>query len=244
MFFIKKRSQEEKLLIKKINEIFGFKPKNIELYQEALRHASVVKKHERKHNNERLEFVGDSILNLFVAETLFDMFPEINEGELTMLRSNIVSRKSLNKLGNEFQLPAMISMRTTTKNTVNTNIAGNCLEAMIAAIYFDKGHKFTLQFIRKIIDRFFPDVINLIRNNNKNFKSLLLTFAQKEKLTLEYCTYENIEVNEKVQHFYCEIFLSDKYVSCGKGWSKKDAEQNAAETALVVIKKNPIKIIR
>ncbi|HNQ67092.1 MAG TPA: ribonuclease III [Bacteroidales bacterium] len=235
-FLFKRKTKEEKELSDTLSKIIGFKVKNLELFKIALRHSSAGITHLGKiYNNERLEFIGDAILSAVVSDILYIEFPKANEGKLSILRSAIVNRKSLNKIAEDLHLDDLLVFRNT-GNSPMKNIAGNSFEALIGAIYFDRGYKYCKRFITAIISEHF-DLKNLIKQSS-DFKSKLLQFMQKYKLEISFYTFENCELNEKVHHFCCEICLNNLFLSEGKGWSKKEAEQKASYSALDVLKKN------
>ncbi|MDR2834864.1 MAG: ribonuclease III [Bacteroidales bacterium] len=234
MFFFRKLTPEEKLFSNHLQKILGFKPKNLSIYRKALTHSSVIKKNiNNNQNNERLEFIGDAIITLIVTEFLFEKFPNANEGELTVLRASIVNRKMLNKIASEYRLAKILSFKNNNTYFHANNMLGNSFEALVGAIYFDRGYKFATKFIKNTISVFFPNLEE--KYNGNNYKSLLLIYSQKNKYKLEFSTFENIEENEKIQHFLCEICLEGKFIATGKGWSKKDAEQIAAKKAYEII---------
>lgn len=233
--FFGKKSESDKLLQKKLSQILGFKPKDLFYYKQALRHASAVINNNRFSNNERLEFVGDAIINAIISDILFCYFPKADEGKLSILRSTIVNRKTLNKLANDLKIPVLMEYKTSAQNIMK-NMGGNSFEAIVGAIFYDRGYEYCVKFLNKIITEHF-DLSTLIKQNS-DYKSKLLQYIQKHKHDLLIDTYENIEQNEKNQHFVCEICINNQYVSSGKGWSKKEAEQIASKNALKKIKCN------
>ncbi|MBN2776598.1 MAG: ribonuclease III [Bacteroidales bacterium] len=205
-------------------------------YKQALRHASAVgKNNNRNSNNERLEFVGDAIMNAIISDILFVYFPKADEGKLSILRSTIVNRKTLNKIASDLDIPGLMEYRTSTQNVMK-NMGGNSFEAIVGAIFYDRGYSYCGKFLKSIVDKHF-DLSNLITQNT-DYKSRLLQHIQKCKLDLLIDTFENVELNEKNQHFICEICINSQYVASGKGWSKKEAEQIASKNALKKIKCN------
>ncbi|MDD3859854.1 MAG: ribonuclease III [Bacteroidales bacterium] len=235
-FLFKRKTKEEKELSDNLRKITGFKIINLELFKIALRHSSAgITLQGKIYNNERLEFIGDAILSAVVSDILYVEFPKANEGKLSILRSTIVNRKSLNKIAEDLHLDDLIVFRNT-GNTPMKNIAGNSFEALIGAIYFDRGYKYCKRFVTAIVTEHF-DLKNLIKQST-DYKSKLLQFMQKYKLDISFDTFENCELNEKVHHFCCEICLNSLFLSEGKGWSKKEAEQKASYSALDVLKKN------
>jgi ribonuclease-3 len=233
-FLFRKISQEDKDLAKNLTIILGFKPKNLDFYKNALRHSSAgVMASGEIYNNERLEFIGDSIIGAVVSDILYRSFPRANEGKLSILRSTIVNRKSLNEIASTIKIDKLIVYKNSSGLSMK-NMAGNSLEALAGAVYFDRGYKYCQRFISKIVNENF-DLANLMKQNS-DYKSKLLQLMQKFRLDLIFNTFENCEANEKVHHFQCEICLDGKYLSEGKGWSKKEAEQKASSVALKKLK--------
>jgi ribonuclease III len=215
-----------RLLVRKLNKILGFVPGKIHLYNQAFQHKSLF-----KNNNERLELLGDSILDAVVTEVLYHRFSKENEGDLSKLRSKIVSRKRLNHIGNDLNLLQMLQYRKSNIQTDGSNMAGNVLEALIGAVYLDKGYKRAARFVEQKIlkpyinwDRLSEEIID--------YKSLLHTYAQKENLELVYAV-----SSEKHQHddekFEVEVLLGGTRMGTGTGKNKKAAEQAASHKALI-----------
>ncbi|MBO7134777.1 MAG: ribonuclease III [Bacteroidales bacterium] len=229
-FLFRKRNSKDEKLRKQLESIIGFKPKDIMLYKMALRHSSANKKQkEIRYNNERLEFLGDSVISTVASAMLYEKYPKAPEGVLSVLRSMLVSRKSLNRVATELDLKRLMQYKEMRDNEVK-NLTGNSLEALVGAIYFDKGYKACETFVRSIFIRFF-DVDNLMKHNS-DYKSRLLQYSQKEKFTLLIDTFESMEACEKQYHFETEICINGKFVAIGKGWTKKEAEQMASYDAL------------
>ncbi|MDL2262100.1 ribonuclease III [Bacteroidales bacterium OttesenSCG-928-I21] len=238
MFFLfRKKNPADKELKKKLTDIFGFKINGIKIYKVALRHSSANSYRKKKFdNNERLEFVGDAVFGTVVSAILYEKFPKATEGKLSVLRSIIVNRRCLNKIALQLQISQLITYRKISQYKAMKDIGGNTLEALIGAIYFDKGYDYCFRFVNnKIIDVFF-DLDKLLAQNT-DFKSKLLEYMQKYKIEIRLDTFENIEINERHQHFLTEIFINNTFVSEGKGWTKKDAEQVASQKALNIYKK-------
>jgi ribonuclease-3 len=233
-FLIKRKSYQEKNLSKKLIKIIGFKPKNIDLYKMALRHSSASRHNNGElYNNERLEFVGDAILGAIISDTLYEKFPRANEGKLSVLKSTIINRNILNSIALDLKINELIISRNVSSSQPVKNIGGDSFEALIGAIYYDRGYQYCKKFIDKIVNVYF-DLNNLMQQNT-DFKSKLLQIVQKNKLNLIIDTFENVEENEKNQHFLSEIFLDDSFISEGKGWTKKEAEQIASKEALKIL---------
>ena len=233
LFFIRK-SREDKNLSQKLKNILGFTPKNLGIYKNSLRHSSASYSCNGEIlNNERLEFIGDSIISAIVSDILYKRFPRANEGKLSILRAAIVNRTSLNKVGSKIGLDQLMTFKSTDHSSMK-NMTGNSFEALVGAVYYDRGFKYCIKFIAKIIDEQY-DLKNLIKQN-ADHKSKLLQIMQKHKIDIEIFTFENCEANEKIQHFHCEICLNNLFIAEGKGWSKKEAEQNASHKAISYLK--------
>jgi len=223
---------EDKELFVALKNIFGFFPGNIFLYKLAFRHKSqaIELNNGSRVSNERLEYLGDAILSAVVADHLFKMFPYKDEGFLTEMRSRIVSRAQLNKLSQKLGIDTLITA-STESNNVYRSMKGDAFEAIIGAMYLDKGYNFTRQIIiEKIIKQHFD--LHELENNNTNYKSQIIEWSQREKRPVEF-----VIVNE-VGHGYNKQYVVDVLVdkvSFGKGrdYSIKGAEQDAAMKALL-----------
>ncbi len=223
-------SQDRKLRIS-IRNLLGFRPGNIHLYKLAFLHksASLERINGMKIDNERLEFLGDAVISLAVADYLFKRFPLKDEGFLTETRSKLVSRNQLNKLAAKIGIDVLI--QSVSSIAVHSRyIRGNTLEALIGAIYLDKGFSFAKQvFTQKIIGRF-VDIERLI-SEEINFKSLLLEWAQKERKNLEYRLISE-RSNGRNKLYTVDVVIDESVISTGSGHSIKSAEQDAAEKAI------------
>jgi ribonuclease-3 len=211
--------------------ITGFLPGNLDLYELAITHKSAcISLPDRTSvNNERLEYLGDAILNAIIADYLYLQFPESDEGFLTQLRSKIVKRKELNKLAYLLGISPIILTRNR-QNHEKINILGNALEAIIGAIYLDKGFYKAKKFvITKILDKHL-DLERLARKES-DFKSRIIEWAQKNKKEISFLNQETTNGNHEIV-FTSRIVLYDEELGSGSGYSKKDAEQRAAEEAL------------
>jgi ribonuclease-3 len=211
-----------------IRQSFGFKPKNIGLYTQAFSHKSVAKKNTRglKLSNERLEFLGDSVISTIVSEYLFENFPNEDEGYLTQMRSKIVSRKSLNSLGEKIGLEPFVKYLK--GNFPYKSLLGNVFEALFGAIYLDKGYKKAKEvFIKYILEQYI-DLENL-EAINIDYKSRLLIYCQKNKLELEFKTIKEETVKGSIK-FTMGAFINGELKGQSTDLSKRSAEQAAAET--------------
>ncbi len=221
---------KDKSLRNSIKNIFGFYPKNIFIYELAFRHKSVSKEivKGKKINNERLEYLGDAILSAVVADYLFKKFPYKEEGFLTIMRSKIVSRDSLNKLSQKLGLDNLI-MSNNIPHNLYRSIKGNAFEAFIGALYLDKGYNFTKKIIiNRIIKHHFD--IDKLETEELNFKSKLIEWAQKEKKFIEFKVIDEI-VNNHIKQYLIEVFIENKSFAKAQDFSIKGAEKIAAEKA-------------
>jgi len=219
--------------------ILGFYPRNIFLYQQALLHKSTQQKDNHGHciNNERLEFLGDSVLGTIVSDILYDMFEEESEGFLTNTRSKIVQRESLNHLALEIGLDKLIVFSNNT-NLFGTNIYGNAFEALIGAIYLDQGYDKCRKFIETRIIKRLIDV-EKVAKKEVNFKSRLIEWGQKYKIDVQFEVIEEYINSENKPVFQTQILINNQNAGIGVGSSKKESQQKASKTALKKIKETP-----
>ena len=230
-------SRKERRFIKQVKIITGETPKDPFLYHLALRHSSLVTARKSSHMecNERLEFLGDTVLDAVVSEYLFRLYPTKPEGFLTEMRAKIVNRRSLNEICKKIKLDHLVQFNKTRRGQINKSMYGDALEAFIGAIYMDLGFKKTKRFvIRKILNEHID--LNEVKDTIYNFKSMLLEYVQKEKL--EPLNYELVaekgEGNDKF--FRVQVKIGEKVVGQGDGKKKKVAEQNASQDALKKLK--------
>jgi len=220
----------EKHLYQAIKNIFGFYPRNIFLYRLAFLHKSAgeANLHGLRINNERLEFLGDAILDAVIADYLFKTFPTKDEGFLTEMRSKIVSRVQLNKLSQKLGLEKLIRLDPNSSNIYRSS-QGDAFEALIGAMYLDRGYRFTrFILLEKIIKQYFN--INELVNLEVNFKSRMIEWAQKEKKQLTFSVLKETGSGYKKQYII-ELLVDNILLSRGQDFSIKGAEQNAAEKA-------------
>lgn len=222
-----------------LKEIFGLVPNNIELYKLALVHrsASLYVEDGPPVNNERLEFLGDAILEAIVSDYLFIEFPDKNEGFLTQIRSKIVSRSSLNEIAVKIGLDRYVIVQYS-NNHIQKHLYGDALEAIIGAIYLDKGYDYVN---RLVINEVFSKNLNLgqITQVETDFKSRLIEWCQKHKLAVRFDTSPAPYYNDHTPSFVCRIRIDGQPpLGTGKGLSKKEAEQQAARESLSAIRKS------
>ncbi|MBJ10807.1 MAG: ribonuclease III [Flavobacteriales bacterium] len=209
---------------KKLSILLGYYPKNIELYTQALTHKSY-KKRGGLHN-ERLEFLGDAVLGFVVAEMLYQKFPSGNEGFLTQMRSKIVSRKTLNKLALKIKLNKLVRYH---KSATHRSLYGNALEALVGAIYLDKGHYKAVEFVQKRL--LLPNLdINDLTKEVVSYKSKVLEWGQQNKKRVIFKVLESTGKDHK-KFYKVALFLEEKKLSEGTGSSIKRSEEQAAKKA-------------
>ncbi len=228
-------SKNKKLKVA-IKQIVGVEPVHIELYLLAIKHISTSKEVVKgiKENNERLEFLGDSILGMVVAEYLFKKFPYKDEGFLTEIRARIVNGESLSVLAKKTGIDKLVEFENNKNPVAFKSVYGDALEALVGAIYLDHGIKVVKLFIiKRLIDQHID--INTIIENNNNFKSKLIEWAHKENKEVRFkITGESGKGNHK--QFTAQAIINDEYISEGAGLSKKKAEQDAAMKACDFLK--------
>jgi ribonuclease III len=219
--------------------ILGFYPQKLELYQQALRHKSLSVRSDNGMlvNNERLEYLGDAVLNVLVADILFKQFPTRNEDFLTRNRSKIVQRHSLNKIALELGLDKLILSAAPAEES-HHSIYGNALEALIGAIYLDQGYRRCKRFLeKKILERYID--IEHVAITDLNFKSALLEWSQQEKVSLAFETQELQRQDSKDARFKAIAQINGINFGEGEGLSKKEAQQQASKLTLAQIREYP-----
>ncbi|MBI2272009.1 MAG: ribonuclease III [Bacteroidetes bacterium] len=224
---------DDKKLYRSLKNILGFYPKNIDLYKQAFRHRSACKD-KKQSNNERLEFLGDAILSAVIGHYLFMRFPFKDEGFLTKMRSKLVSRTQLNLLAKKLGISAFIETNGDS-GMRNSSVSGDAFEALIGAIYLDKGYKVANLFILKRVLSVHLD-IDEIEQTETDFKSKFIEWAQKEKAPFEFRMREEVG-NGPDKQFIIELVLNNEVKGMGRHFSKKRAEQMAAEEAMVLLEK-------
>ena len=219
--------------------ILGFYPRNIRLYEQALLHKSTAVRSEkgRPLNNERLEFLGDAILDAIVGDIVYQHFEGKREGFLTNTRSKIVQRETLNKLAVEIGLDKLIKY-STRSSSHNSYMYGNAFEAFIGALYLDRGYECCKQFMQKKIIEPYIDLDKLSRKE-VNFKSKLIEWSQKNKMEVSFELVEQFLDRENNPVFQTEVRIEGILGGSGTGYSKKESQQNAAQMALKKIKGDP-----
>ncbi len=208
--------------------MFGFTPHNIELYKLALIHksASLVLDDGTHINNERLEYLGDAVIESVTSDYLYIQYPAENEGFLTQFRSKIVSRQSLNKLARAIGLDKHI-ISNASGSFSQKHIFGDAFEALIGAIYLDKGYEFVNRLLINNIYYNYLDIDELMHSET-DYKSRLIEWAQKNHLSIEFLTRGDKDSTSLRPLFYSKAVIGGVEVGHGVGESKKEAEQRAA----------------
>ena len=218
-------------------KMFGFYPNDVTLFEQAFIHRSIIDTTNGKlYNNERLEFLGDAILDAIVADIVYSHFPNKKEGFLTNTRSKIVQRESLNHIALELGIDKKVtSLPHATIN--NKYLYGNALEALIGAIYLDKGYVFCFKFVsERIIDKYIS--LNKLAGQEVNFKSRLLEWGQKTKINIVFDLIETFTDNEGKPVFQTSVSLEGTSLGIGIGNTKKESQQLAAKKAIRRINKD------
>ncbi|HEY5917580.1 MAG TPA: ribonuclease III [Chryseolinea sp.] len=223
----KGKSKIDKMLVSAIQNIAGFTPSNLELYRLATMHSSIAKENGSgyKESNERLEYLGDAILGAAVADFLFKKFPFKPEGFLTEIRSRIVNREALNLLARKIGVANIVQFDQ--KNAhLQQVILGNTLEAIVGAIYLDKGYIRTKKFV---IDKLINPNYNVddLVNSDSNFKSKIIEWAQREGKDVKF-EILNVKKGRNHKEFTAQVLVDSEAKGTGYGNSKKKAEQDAA----------------
>ena len=213
---------------KQVENILGLKPTNIALYTAALSHRSV--KESPDENNERLEYLGDAVLSGIVADYLFKRYPYKGEGFLTEMRSKMVNRQQLNDIAVKMGLKKITLYNKIDNSLRNSQIFGNTLEAIVGAVYLDKGYKKTQQWVLKqiVIPHMFVDDLESI---DINLKNKLIGWAAKNGKVLAFDLVEE-KLNNGRRTFIMNTVLDGEIISEGKVYNKKDASQVAAQLAI------------
>lgn len=224
--------------VRKLKNLLGFIPGNVHLYRMAFRHKSVAVtiKEGAKNSNERLEFLGDAVLGSVVAELLFKKYPYKDEGFLTEMRSKIVSRANLNQLSRKLGFNEMIQFDARMISFPNKqgSLLGDAFEALIGAVYLDKGYVFTKSFLLNRIIKPHVD-IQLLEQTETNFKSRLIEWCQHTGKEILFQQTDNPE-GESSKMFSIEAVVDGVVCGLGRDFNKKSAEKLAAEKACEFLK--------
>lgn len=237
---IKLHFQKDSELRKALHGMLGFYPRNLEIYRIALAHKSHVYRNRkgRSFNNERLEFLGDAILEAVVSDLVFHRFERRSEGFLTSTRSKIVQRSSLNRLAKEIGLERLLQVPSQRRGH-NSNIGGNAFEALVGAIYLDRGYKTCQWFVENKIVGCLLDIEN-VANKEVNFKSKLLEWTQKNRVQVDFENEETLDEKNDSPLFNSTILLEGLTAGEGRGYSKKESQQRASRDALTRLRRDPL----
>ena len=236
---IKLPFRKEKELFSALYNIFGFYPRNIELYKTALLHKSSSRRNEkgRPMNNERLEFLGDAILDAVVGDVVFRQYDGKREGFLTNTRSKLVSRDTLGKVASEMGLGGLL-LSAGHSTSHNSYVEGNAFEALVGAIYLDRGYDACMWFWEhRILGKYIN--IDKVAFKEVNFKSKLLEWSQKNRVRMEFQMLKQKKDDSGNPIFSFQVLLEGVEGEQGTGYSKKEAQQQAAKETLQRLKREP-----
>ncbi len=229
-------SDFERNLSVAVKNIVGKRPINISLYKLSTQHRSIAKPNNKgvRESNERLEYLGDAVLGLVVAEFLFKKFPLKDEGFLTEIRSRIVNRDALNQVAKKIGIEKIVEFNSNKKTRLSyKSIYGDTLEALIGAVYLDRGYKFSRKFILKKLILPHYDLEEVIRVNT-NYKSMIIEWAHQENKEIEFKISES-KGNNHQKEFTAELIIENESIARGVGHSKKKAEQLAAQKTCEIL---------
>lgn len=224
---------QDKEFTAKLRNLLGFTPANIAIFKLAFSHRSSPTESGTKHyaiqNNERLEYLGDAVLGTIVAEYLFKKYPDSDEGFLTKMRSKIVKRNALNRLGDKMGIDVFLSQQNSLR--LSKSMLGNAVEALIGAIYLEQGYDKTKHYVVQEILRKYVDVHELERVDD-NYKSQLLEWCQKNGMSVSYKLVARYKF-EKRDRFKVAVIIDGKRMGIADDFNKKSAEQMASGKAMV-----------
>lgn len=236
---IKLPFRQEKELFSALYDILGFYPHDITFYKQALLHKSVSRRNDkgRPVNNERLEFLGDAILDAVVGDIVYRHFEGKREGFLTNTRSKLVSRDTLGKLAKEMGLSQLI-LSSGHNTSHNSYLGGNAFEALVGAIYLDRGYDACMRFME---NRILTQLINIdkVAYKEVNFKSKLLEWSQKNRVKMEFRDLKQERDENKSPVFTTQVFIEGLEGCIGTGYSKKESQQNASKDTLQRLRREP-----
>lgn len=220
---------DDKDFVAKLKSVLGFVPKNVNIFKLAFYHKSAIDNPTGfKQNNERLEYLGDSILNSIVAEYLFKKYPTANEGFLTKMRSKIVKRKSLNDLADKMGLDMLLNEYNNTH--ISQTMMGNAFEAMVGAIYLEKDYNGTCEWL---VNKVLRQYINFekLEKKDDNYKSKLLEWCQKKGKEVDFRMLQKYRFDKR-DRFKVGVFVDGSEISTAEDFNKKSAEQIASNRAV------------
>ena len=236
---IKLSFRKDKELYFSLYEILGFYPHNISYYKMALMHKSIMHRNSKGKpvNNERLEFLGDAVLDAVVGDIVYQHFPGKREGFLTNTRSKLVQRDTLNKLAQEMGINQLV-LSNGHSSSHNSYMGGNAFEALVGAVYLDRGYDACMKFMQK---RILAKMINIdkVAYKEVNFKSKLIEWSQKNRVQLEYVLIEQQKDDNGSPVFTYQVEIEGVKGGIGKGYSKKESQQLASKETLDNLRKKP-----
>ncbi len=236
---IKLSFRKDKELYLSLYEILGFYPHDISYYKLALMHKSIMHRNSKGKpvNNERLEFLGDAVLDAVVGDIVYQHFPGKREGFLTNTRSKLVQRDTLNKLAQEMGINQLI-LSNGHSSSHNSYMGGNAFEALVGAVYLDRGYDACMYFMQK---RILAQMINIdkVAYKEVNFKSKLIEWSQKNRVNLEFVLLDQQKDNNGSPVFTYQVEIEGIKGCVGKGYSKKESQQVASKDTLDQLRKKP-----
>ncbi|MEE9374136.1 MAG: ribonuclease III [Saprospiraceae bacterium] len=218
----------DKRLARQLKQVLGYVPSRLHLYKLAFYHKSMNNTKNNHQHNERLEYLGDSLLSSIVAEYLFIKYPQANEGFLTKMRSKIVKRKTLNKIAKFMGIDVILSEYS--QGRISNSMLGNALEAVVGAIYLERGYVRTKNYVIKDILLRYLDVHEL-EEHDDNFKSQLLEWGQKNNISVDFKLVTKYKY-EKRDRFKVGVVVDGDEIAVADDFNKKSAEQSAAQRAM------------
>jgi len=222
----------------RLKKILGFRPVNLKLYEIAFIHrsASLTLPDGKKVNNERLEYLGDAVLEAILSDYLFEKFSDASEGFMTKIRARIVSRDALNQLAISMGINKILVSNISSLHPTK-NLYGDALEALIGSVFLDKGFKKTKKiFIKNVFNKYLD--LNLIIKTNTDYKSLVFEWVQKHKSNLIFKYNEEYDFDQKKSIFSTTLIIDKQELGTGQGSSKKEAEQEASSQAWKSLRDN------
>ncbi len=222
-----------------LRKIIGFRTANLRIYEAAFIHrsASFALPDGQRINNERLEFLGDAVLDAILSDYLFEKFPDASEGFMTKIRSRIVNREILNQLAISMGIDKILVSNVRSNNSTR-NLYGDALEALIGALFVDKGFKKTKNlFIKRVFNKYLD--LEKIVYTDSDYKSLVFEWIQKHKTNLTFGYKEEYDFKLKKSVFSATLIINNEEFGTGQGASKKEAEQEAAGKAWAKLKEIP-----
>ncbi len=236
---IKLSFRKDKELYFSLYQILGFYPHNISYYKMALMHKSIMHRNSKGKpvNNERLEFLGDAVLDAVVGDIVYQHFPGKREGFLTNTRSKLVQRDTLNKLAQEMGVNQLV-LSNGHSSSHNSYMGGNAFEALVGAIYLDRGYDACMKFMKQ---RILAKMINIdkVAYKEVNFKSKLIEWSQKNRVNIEFVLCDQKKDGNGNPMFTFLVTIEGIEGDKGTGYSKKESQQAACKLTLERLRKEP-----